>query len=761
MKPRKLISILLLLLVMTGCHSNRQRKEIAVLVPYSSMTQIWQSFTGSAMEEFSDTLRYNLHFYQTANWVADVISANSYAYDSRPIIQRTFDRIRRERLEPDLIITYGDYLSHGVAGLDDPILKDIPVLCVDVVHPRWQDLLASRPNFVVMESKPEVRKNLEFITAMGFPNYVVTVMDSTYIDDHIRDHILEQIGNDPEHYRPNLHLEQIDRIQSPRRREPQTTLFPISIMHPQKNDPRPWVQGGFELDWIFYTDQQGTSFLNIKEDVYSNSAMQYNIGQYFTMTPEYFNLPLINSMNTCIGGYFTPYPSMWKQVHPIVDKLLSGTPPRMIPWGVLEKDYWLDWRLVKSMHPYASDFPKGVKFVNLPFRQRSRLMYWSLPLLVTVLIILFIVYAIIIPSVMSVRQKRQRKLLLEKAREAEKSEKQVDDILSEIGAYMWSMLPDGTVRYSSLFYRDFGIPEDTVLQSERMLKYIHEPGRSKLRELMMSDDFEGEVEMEVMVDIPRSDATRAVLTHTISLTRAEGENDPDIPLKAGIFYFNDEVHNRNEELRRAYNRSEEVAEKESFLASMSAGFKAPLNKIVGFSRSLALQFNTLTDAQKEHYGQMVMEANAQMMELLDEVMGDTRRSRDEEHRLSRMNVSELMEEIYANLWDKISDKFRFDFRPGPSQCEIMVNRPVFLQIMDALLNDAFNCGRGDVAMGWRQEEESIVIYVENTGSDISKYSKMAESIGAGINMVETPGKPVRIEMTFHVTPPIRKWAEEL
>ncbi|MGN1210501.1 MAG: hypothetical protein ACI4TM_02360, partial [Candidatus Cryptobacteroides sp.] len=638
MKPRNLILELLVVLSLSSCHKAVQKKEIAVLVPYSSMTQIWHSFEEAAKEEFSDTLRYNLHFYQTADYVTEVFAARSYAHDSRPNVERTLKRIKREGINPDLIITYGDYLAHAAASLEDSLLTETPVLCAGVVHPRWKELLAARPNFVVMEAKPQVKENLDFIKAMGFPHYVVTVMDSTYIDDHIRYHILEQIGNDPD-YRPNLYLEDVDRIQSPNKRDSRITLLPVSIMYPEKNDRHPDIQGAFDLNWIFYTQQQGTSFLNIKEDAYSNSAMNYNIGPYFTMTPEYFNLPLINAMNTCLGGYFTPFPSMWKQLHPIVDKLLSGTPPRMIPWGVLEKDFWLDWRLVKSINPYASDFPKGVKFVNLPWRQRSRVMYWSLPVLISILVVLFIIYAVIVPSVMSVRQKRQRRLLLEKAKEAARSEKQVEYILSELDSYMWQMLPDGTVKFSPSFYRDFGLPDDYVLDNESILKYIHEPGRSQLNELALSADFDGEVDMEVMVDIPGSAAARAILVHTISLTRMRAQANPDIPLKAGFFYFNDEAHNRNEELRQAYRRSEEVAEKESFLASMSTKFKEPLDRIVRSSRILARKFNELDDEQKEEYGQQVMDANDRLIGLLDEVMGDTRQTAGDDSGMSRKNLS--------------------------------------------------------------------------------------------------------------------------
>lgn len=743
------------LCVLTGCHGSRQKKDIVILSQYEPHTQISQSIEDAARKEFSDTSRYNLHFYSVYAYVGSYWNRREYERDLKPLLTATLDRVKREVGRPDLIIMHGDFISHAAAGLDDTLLAQTPLLCTGVVHPKWNNLLPMMRNAVVIEAVPEVKKNLDFISELGFSNHVVTVMDSTYIDDRIRECIIEQIGGDPEHYRPNLHLEQEDRFINGDLRDPRTTLFPVSTMWPEKNDRHPDRQGAFKLEWVFYTKQYNTSFLHIKHDAYSTTAMSYNIGQYFTMMPEPFDLPLVNALNYCLGGYFTPFPSMWKQVHPIVDRLLDGEDPKSIPWGTLEKDYWLDWRFARSIHPYASDFPRGVKFVNLPWRERSRAMNALVYVSIVLLAAAFVVFAVIIPSVMSSRHKQQRRQLMEKAEEAEKTQNDVEYILSQIHAYLWRMLPDGTLIFSPSFYDDFKIGEGITVTCEALLNKVREPGRTSLRELLYRRDAEDNTELELMVEVPGCEEARAVLVHSISLTETIGNNGEIIHLKAGVFYFNDRVHKRNEDLRRAYRRNEEVTEKERFLDSMNEQIRKSVDSIIFFSNILSSRYGELSDSQRTECGDNVMEANGRLMALLDDVMGDARESSSDTHlQITALKVADLMEEVYISHSVSGSRKVRLEFVPGPEDCKIESNRPVIIQIMDNLISDAYSSCRGKVSIGWAENaDQEVVIFINNAVADISASIRMVESIGGRIEVLEFPDSPVRIELTFPFTPP--------
>lgn len=746
---RKLLLILPLLGCLASCRKAVEKKDIVIMASYENGTQMWQNYAAIARKEFSDTSKYNVRVY----YVYEHTFSKEYERDYSRELARVLNYVKREVAHPDIIILQGDYLSHAAARLDDPLIKNTPLLCTGVVDPGWNNLLPSMPNVVVMESRPEVRKNLDFIQELGFSNYVVTVMDSTYVDDRIRERILEEIGNDTEHYRPNLHLEQEDRIYDKDARDRRITLFPVSIMWPEKNDRHPGDPGAFELDWIFNTNQQETAFLHIKEDMYSNVAMSYNIGAYLTMTPEHFNLPLINGLSYCLGGYFTTWQSMWKQLHPIVDKLLDGTDPKQIPWGTLKKDYWLDWRLAKSIRPYASDFPDYVNFVNLPWQERSRALNIFVFLLILLLILAFIVFAVIVPSILSARQKRQMKLLYEKATEAEHTKSQVEYIISQLNAYIWRMLPDRKLLFSPSFYKDFNIPADKAIEYENILEYMEEPGRSQLRDLL-AQDFFPETELEIVMNIPGHKEPSALLLHLMCLSDAGAGKESEYHLKAGFFYFNDEAYKRNEEMRQAYRRNEEISKKEQFLVSMNEEFLKPVDKILFFAGMLANNFNEMSDTQKSDCEQELMKANGRLTSLLSRVMGDTELNNIEKIELSYLNVSKLLEEIYMSHSVVKDPGSQLIFSPGPADCEIWANRPLLLQIMDSLISDAFAMDQGDITIGWRENKKiGVVIFILNSGADISKCDRMIESVGANVEVFSVPGSPACIEITFPATPP--------
>ena len=743
--------LLILLLILPSCKKEVRKMEVVFLLPHEIRSQIWQSFVKAGMEEFSDTTRYNLHFYQTYRGPEPFFYHPLYEQPYTSQLRNAMMRMRQEKVEPDLIITYGDYISHCIAQYDDSYLKEKPILCVGVTYPQWKDLLVNMPNVVVMESEPEVKKNIDFIQEMGFSNYVVTVMDSTYIDDHIRDVILKEIGDDPEHYVPNLHLEQIDRIHKKPNRDPRVVLVPMSLMEPGKNKRNPEIPGALDIKWVFNTNQQSTSFLHLKDDPYAHNAMTYNIGPFFAMTPEYFNLPLINALNYNLGGYMTTYPSMMKQIHPVVDKLLSGTSPSQIPWSKLKKDYWLDWRLAKNIHPYASDFPKGVKFVNLPWMHKSRTVVFLTNFLVFVLIVLFIIYAIIVPIVMSKKQKKQRKLLLDKAKEAEISQKKVEFTLSNIEAYVWRLLPDKSLKFSPSFYRDFHIPEGQTFDYEALLQKVEEPGRSKLQNYFFIDDFHGETDFQLMVHLSEESKPRAIYMYTISVPRAESHDKTISNIKAGFFYFNDDVYQQNEELRQAYRLSEEVSEKEHFLATMNDAFKNPVRTIVKYSRALVDKFDELTPEQKTEYEEKVLTSNEELLTLLDEVMGDTIQNREQKHvQISLMDVASLMESIYIYQSVDAGNNDRIEFLPGPDKCQIEGNRSVLNQIINNIISSSCLSCQGKIGFGWAESTETeVILFINNSVTDIASYRKIIESIGGTITVFNYPDSPARIEIAFH------------
>ena len=346
---------------------------------------------------------------------------------------------------------------------------------------------------------------------------------------------------------------------------------------------------------------------------------------------------------------------------------------------------------------------------------------------------------------MAIRQKKQRKQLFEKAMEAEQSNIQVEYILSELNSYTWRMFKDRIVRFSPSFYKDFGLPEEDI-SIDKILEYVLEPKRDTFRQMMLRDGFEGEKDIELLLRMPSDGQVRAVSVHIISVAGTEDKDG----VKAGFFYFNDEAYKRNEELKQAYRRSEEVAEKESFLASMNDEFRKPVNEIVFYSSLLADHFNDLSDERKTDCEDKVKRANDSLLTLLDSVMGDTLQTRDfEKIIISNVRVGEIMEEIYINSSVHSGGESRIVCCPGRETCEIESNRPVIYQVMNSLISDALKKSNGRITIGWTENSAGeTIIFIDNANSDTNQYAKMIASVGGRIDMNYFPGMPARVEIRF-------------
>ena len=154
--------------------------------------------------------------------------------------------------------------------------------------------------------------------------------------------------------------------------------------------------------------------------------------------------------------------------------------------------------------------------MNLPPERSSRTYVVLKYITIIILVLVFLHVVIIIPLVMYKRHLRQRKLLYEKAKEAENLQKKVEYTLSRLNAYIWRTAPEGRILFSKSFFEDFGV-EDTPggIEAERVLRHVQEPSRTGLRKIL-SQEFDGEMELDLVLDMPDG-SVRVVLLHTISL----------------------------------------------------------------------------------------------------------------------------------------------------------------------------------------------------------------------------------------------------
>lgn len=720
---RKIITYLLgaltVLLAFVSCTDKKSAagsKTVYVVYEMSYRDQEADSIIKAFTEEFSDTSRYNLIFMNGAAAAYDRLFLKKPYVSQASFLRRRFSNRDICKKDPDLVILLDDLMAQTGVDLDHPYLRDNPVLCLNVMYPEWKGRLASMKNFAVMQSKPEPKKNIDFIREMGGPSWVVTVIDSTFLDEKLRSSIMEQMGDDKEHYITNLQHETYDCLIVNFWRDERSTIIPINLEHANFNLSDTVVNSNFHLPGILRIVNNNSTFLRLKDDCFIDRSLGSNLDAYYSSCPRYFNVETLSALNANMGGYMAPWREVARQSHPLVDRLLAGENPADIPWQTIEKDYWMDWRVAKRLHPYASDFPRKVKFVNLPWEKKSRkhelfAKYWEI-----VSLILLAFLALLIPSVLAYRAHLTHMRLMKQGETAESNKKKTEEILAAIHAYNWEILPGNVVYFGEKFADAAGLSRNVVPLEDILARTVE--GVDKLRQAL-EDTSRESAEVEVLADLPSTGRHAFIIYVNHFLDENEEAHC------YGFIVFNDDAHESERIREESFRLEEETSVKESFLAAMSHEIRTPLNAIVGFSDLLVQQNKELSPEERSAYAGYISDNTEQLLKLLDDVMNYSHR--DDDHfalELTRKDIRKLMEEVYFNHKVIMPKHLELVFKPGPDAF-VRTNRSAILQIMSNFMNNAIKfTEQGSITIGWDIENvdngREAVLYVEDTGMGISE-----------------------------------------
>ena len=715
------------------------RKNILVIHEMPFLEQTSARLHSVMQKEFGDTSKYSLR-YMVGSDAAYIRMMKSRYFDDQSAF--ILHELRKVKTEPDLIIVFGDLIAQTVAGMEHPWFREKPVLCLNVKYPEWQNnRLRQRKNFAGMIAKPEPKKSVDFIRELGGPSWIVVGLDNTFVDEKLRSSILEQMGGDQARYATNLEFETCDRlIDASVRDQSRSVLIPINQQDTDGTGADSVYNAGFRIPGIFMCRNNQSAFLRLKDDCYIDKSFGYNLGLYFSESPRYFDLPLLTSLCANIGGYFTPWESLMSQAHPIVDKLLEGAEPSSIPWTIQTKEYWLDWRLAKSIHKYSSEFPEHINFVNLPWQDKSALnnflyKYWRYFAFVLILII-----AVAVPVSLHHKNMKIHKALVAQGEKAAQNQKQTEALLETINAYTWEMLPDDTIELNDVFVKLAGL-ERKHYKLQSILDHV-EKGAEELR-AAIDDTSSLKTTVEVLVNIPNR-REHAFIIYVNHIDNGEG-----VILCNGFIVLNDEAYEAEKLRQEAESLAEETAVKESFLAAMSHEIRNPLNTIVGFADVLAKRSRELSNEERAEFSALINDSMEHLLKLLEDVVNYS--SVNEEQmslELSRLDVGKVMEEVYITHEYIMPENLQLRIKRGPAGI-MLANRSAILQIMSNLMNNAIKfTPSGTVTIGWdivgSGEDSEVQLYVQDTGNGISEenkdlifrnfYKTDSHSVGAGIGL---------------------------
>ena len=737
------VCLLLALMVLGACRHTENysgpKQHILVLLGFPLTNQSATVIQKAFREEFRDTARYQFEFRPGVSAPYERVLVNQYFDDQSGWVYTGLERMGRK---PDLILLQSDLVAQAAALSGHPWLQDVPVICFDVQYPEWKGQLARHKNFVVMESKPEPKKNIDFIRRLGRPSWILTGLDSTFLDDKLRRSIMEEMGQDTTHYITNLQYETYRQLLGLSERDlKRSTLIPLNFEHTTGTPDDTLYIAGFRLHGILKVRNNHATFLRLKDDVYIDKSLGYNLGVTFSNSPRYFNLPLQSALNVCAGGYLTTWEDMAKSLHPIVDDLLKGKDPSSIPPQVLEKKYWLDWRAAKCLQPYAEDFPKDVHFVNLPWKDESRFNHYVYDHWKSTLLVVIVLISLLVPYFLIRRSRRVYRQLQALGAKAEHDIKQMENLLAATRSFSWELLPGDRVRFSEEFAKVWGFEEREIPLS-RVLGTLSEGGEEL--EKALRDTSRKCIIVETVATHSSSGKTHAFICYVNHVSNEQGERHC-----LGFTIANDEAHEARRIRREAYRMAEETSVKESFLAAMSHEIRSPLNAIVGFADVLVKQYSELSDEERTAFSHYINESKEQLLKLLDDVMNYSERKGEKfALELSRKSVRELMDEVYYMHTVIVPEPLKLQYHCG-EDAVVMTNRSAVLQIMSNLMNNAIKfTRRGSITLGWETEVAEdgtwMCLYVEDTGIGISKeyqhrlfekfYKMDTHSAGAGLGL---------------------------
>jgi len=182
------------------------------------------------------------------------------------------------------------------------------------------------------------------------------------------------------------------------------------------------------------------------------------------------------------------------------------------------------------------------------------------------------------------------------------------------------------------------------------------------------------------------------------------------------------VYERTQELLKAKEKAEESDRlKSSFLANMSHEIRTPLNAIVGFSRIITE--TSTTEEERIGYSSIISDSSDSLLMLVNDILDF---SSIEANQLvinkTVFYINELFDNLYSSfLLSRKNKDVNIVLNCSDKSVKVYTDKLRLRQILVNLLQNAFKFTKeGFVELGYYIESDSMVMYVKDTGSGISK-----------------------------------------
>lgn len=609
--------------------------------------------------------------------------------------------------EPDVILTIGDEVTYSMLHTYEPVTKTVPMVFGSVFYPNW-GMIAKHTNVTGFEDDTDIASNIRMA-----PQLCGTYATYTMLSDRVLDHIVrKKINKDLAHCK--------DIIDNTNWQKPLVTIFqnakekklsitPFSLVNVSLNtrdEENKESQGSSNMMFVMNTTSKIT-YVQMKYDKESMSMVSHSSKKPM-LTAVWFGFGEPESK--FIGGYMASGKTIANDVAGYATRILRGTAPADIPFGVHKKEKFIDWQVAKKNGFTTDNLPEGYSVVNLPFSEKH-------PALYKAIVTLAILLAVVILSVFSFLFYIERKRRREATEATEKTRNLYEMAVSESLTFAWERHGE-EYSLNDAFWKHYGHEPHRVTQQE-MKRYIH-PDFSEdyERGLRLSDSGEPHI-LEIMADFGGKGQYHWYQVRSRAIVDYNGK----VRTKYGIIMKIDDFKKREQELIEARKKAEAADMKEAFLANMTHEIRTPLNAIVGGASILATPGMDLTDEEKATFMDAIMTNNESLLKLINDILEITAiDSGQKVFQFSKHSLNAILDKACEDFRHLIPQEIRFEYHRQENDCAVNTDDYQLLQVLRNLLSNAGKCtSEGSVDMGWEYLPASseVRIYVKDTGKGLS------------------------------------------
>lgn len=160
--------------------------------------------------------------------------------------------------------------------------------------------------------------------------------------------------------------------------------------------------------------------------------------------------------------------------------------------------------------------------------------------------------------------------------------------------------------------------------------------------------------------------------------------------------------------------------KSAFLANMSHEIRTPLNAIVGFSELLQ---TTDDPEERKEFMTIIHNNNELLLRLISDILDLSKiESEMMELKTERFDLTDVFKETYTSLKQRCTnEEVEFLGHNPYKSCKLTLDRNRLIQVgTNFVTNSIKHTVKGHILMGYEYVDGGIRIYVEDTGSGISK-----------------------------------------